>query len=207
MAYPIYPIKGYIPENNPNYFCDANVWIAILKYFGLGGVTPDEVPYQDFFEAIINLNENNDPEAVKHIKYKPKIFLTSMLLSEIINTYMRKVAMRSFFGGGVTYKSLDYKKDYRENPTSDYKKQIGTFTSDLASFQDYVILINDDFSNIDPFSFLPSLSSQSTDFNDLYYYHLLKGKGVPFVTNDKDCLFQDIPIITNHSALLKHSTI
>ncbi|NCA75037.1 MAG: hypothetical protein EOM90_01760 [Alphaproteobacteria bacterium] len=207
MAYPIHHIKDYIPENHPCYFCDANVWIAILKCYGLKGVTSEEVPYQDFFEAIINLNEIRDPVVAKRIKHRPKVILTSLLLSEIINAYMRNVAMKLFFGGGDTYKSHNYKSDYRENPHSDYKKQIKTLTSDLCAFQDYVILIDDDFTTISPFSFLPSLAALSMDFNDLYYYHFLKGKNIPFVTHDKDCLFQDIPVITSQSALLMHSTI
>jgi len=207
MAYPIYQIQNFIPEDYPFYFCDANVWIAILKYYGIGSVRSYEEPYQDFFLAIINLNENKDPVAVKRIKNRPKIVLTSLLLSEVINAYMRNVAMKSFFGGGEAYKSHNFKTEYRDNIHSDYKKQIATFTSDLATFQDYVVLYNDDFTTISPFSFLPSLSTLNADFNDLYYFHFLKGKSIPLVTHDKDFLFQDITIITNQQALLRHSTI
>ena len=153
------------------------------------------------------MNETKDPEAVKRIKNRPKIILTGLLLSEIINAYMRNVAMKAFFGGDSSFKSHNFKSEYRDNPSSDYKQQIKTFTSDLDAFQDYTILMSDDFEKIHPFSFLPSLTTLSTDFNDLYYYHFLKDKGIPFVTHDKDCLFHDIPIITNQSELLKRTTI
>lgn len=207
MAYPIYPLQGYIPENHPLYFCDANVWIAILKAYGLGGVDNAEVPYRDFFEAIINLNEINDPEVAKKIKNKPKIILTSLLLSEIINTYMRKVAMKAFFGGGDTYKGLNFKDAYRDNPTSDYKKQITTFVSDFNIFLGYTVLWDDEFQNLSPENLLSLMTSLPIDFNDLYFIQQLKNKNIPIVTHDKDFLSQDLFIITDNPSLLRKSTV
>lgn len=207
MAYPIYPLKGYFPENHPLYFCDANVWIAILKSYGLGGVDKVESPYCDFFEAIINLNEINDPDAVKKIKNKPKIILTSLLLSEIINTYMRKVAMRAFFGGGESYKAYSFKDNYRDNPSSDYKKQIKTFVSDFKIFLGYTEIWDDNFKSLSAENLLSLMTSLPIDFNDLYFIQHLKDKNIPIVTHDKDFLSQDLFIITDNPSLLRKSTV
>lgn len=207
MAFLIHKIDTLIPEDYPLIFCDANVWITTLKYFGSIGVGTEEQPYQDFIEAVINLNNENDPVISKKIKNRPKIVLTSILLSEIINAYMRNVAMKAFFGGGEIYKSMSYKYDYRDNPSSDFKKKLNDLCSDICAFQDYTVVFDDSFKTINPYSILPSLSSFDADFNDIYYYHFLNHHQMPFITHDKDCKFKDIIIGTNQKNLLKHSTV
>jgi hypothetical protein len=202
MAYLISDISSFPVDNCPYYYCDANVWIAALKHYGLCGADSYELPYQTFIEAIVNLNENNDPKLVKKIKNKPKIILSSLVLSEIINSFMRNVAMKAYFGGIDEYKKYDYKKDYRDNPSSDYKNQLTNLCTDISSFEDYTILENDDFINLNPFNWITQLSSIDADFNDLYYYQYLKGKAIPFVTHDKDFKFQNLHVITaNHNLL------
>lgn len=203
MAYLISDIRSLPVEDFPLYYCDANVWIATLKLYGNGVADSYELPYQTFVEAIVNLNENNDPQQIKKIKNKPKIILSSLVLSEIINSFMRNVAMKAYFGGNDEYKKHDYKKDYRDNPVSNYKKELTNLCTDISSFEDYTILEQDDFVNMKPYSWINQLSSLDADFNDLYYYKYLKSKGIPFVTNDKDFNFQDIPIITANPKLLK----
>ncbi len=207
MAYLIHKIDTLIPEDYPFIFCDANVWITTLKYFGSIVVNSNEQPYQDFIEAIINLNNETDPAASKRIKNRPKLVLTSILLSEIINAYMRNVAMKAFFGGGDTFKSKSFKNDYRDNPHSDYKQKLNDLSSDIVAFQDYTVVMDDAFNVINPYSFLPTLSSFDADFNDVFYFHFLSHYKMPFVTHDKDCKFSDIVIGTNNFALLRHSTI
>jgi hypothetical protein len=138
---------------------------------------------------------------------QPKIVLTSLLLSEIINAYMRNVAMKSFFGGDDTYKTKDFKSEYRDNVKSDFQKQLKDLCSDIASFQDYKIIMDDDFKNIDPFSFLPTLSSTIADFNDLYYFHFFKERNIPIVTHDKDFKFENVTILTSHQALIRLSNL
>lgn len=207
MAFLIHKIDSIIPEDYPLIFCDANVWITTLKYFGSINVSTDEQPYQDFIDAIINLNNVSDPILSKKIKNRPKIVLTSILLSEIINAYMRNVAMKSFFGGGVTFKSMNYKSDYRDNPHSDFKKKLKDLCSDIIAFKDYTVVMDDSFKTIDPFNILSTLGTFDADFNDVYYYHFLTHHKMPFITHDRDCRFSDIVIGTNLKSLLNHSTI
>ncbi len=202
MPYVIKKLPDYIPEDKPLYFCDANVWIAVLKNSGSKGTEKRDQPYIDFFDAVINLNNVSDPKVLKKIKNQPKFVLTSMLVSEIINAYMRNVAMRLFYGGGDEYKKHDFKKEYRDLTHSDYFKELKALTSDISAFKDYVILMDDDFNKINPINLFSSLKS-NFDFNDYYYYALLLGKDIPIITHDKDFSFQDIEIITTQSELLK----
>lgn len=203
MAYLIHDIKKHPLDDYPFYFCDANVWIIALQYFG----EEETNPYQTFIEGIVNLNEEKDPKAIKRMNNQPKIIITSLVLSEIINAYMRNVAMKMNYGGGNEYKKYDFKSDYRDNPYSNYHQMLKDLISDLNAFSDYMILENDKFDTIKPFSFLSELLTIDADFNDLYYYQFLQGKNIPFLTNDKDCKFEDINIITANPKLLELSDL
>jgi len=206
MAFDIHNISTIAPEDYPFYFCDANVWISTLNYFCNGCTDTHEEPYQTFVEAIINLNEETDPKVIKRIKNKPKIYITPILISEIINAYMRNVAMKAYFGGDDTYKHKSFKRDYRDNQSSDYCTQLKNLCTDLKTFKDYTILLNIEYEALNPFDIiptLPTLPTQQTDFNDYYYYKSLKGKGIPFVTNDKDFQYEDFMIITARPELLR----
>ena len=207
MAYLIHDIRAFPVEDYPYYYCDANVWIAALKYYSNESENNYETPYQTFINAIVNLNEVHDPKIEKRIKNKPKIVVSSIVFSEIINAYMRNVAMRAYFGGGEEYQRFNYKKEYRDDPSTDYKSQLNNLCTDIASFSDYTILYNDEFEELNPFSIIPELPLLDSDFNDIYYYHSLKDKDIPFVTHDKDFKFPDIMIITANQLLLKISSI
>lgn len=104
MTYRIYDIRNVEPQAYPYYFIDTNVWIAELKQASItvGGI---EQNYTNFFEAIISLNQL-EGKAAKKAKNQPKILITSLLLSEIINTYLRRIAMYLCFGEGVNKKPL-----------------------------------------------------------------------------------------------------
>jgi hypothetical protein len=196
MSLLINKIIGYDPANHPLYFLDANVWIAALKNNQYNNADHKEQKYIDFFDAIIQLNILSTSVPKKKIK-APKIVMTSMLLSEIINAYLRNIAMPLFFNDN---KHHDFKKEYREEIYSDYDKQLKFITTDIQAFNEYLLLIDDNFVNMGANDLLSSLDRKN-DFNDLYYYKLFKDKGIAIVTEDKDFCYDDIVIITNNESL------
>jgi len=198
MAYHITDIRYCAPDSYPFYFFDANSWIAVLKNSGVFAVDSHEQPYVDLFEAIITTHTHKGTKQAKQVRHFPKIVVTSLLLSEIFNAYMRNVAMKVFYGA-AGFKTKSFKTDYR--PTPDYKKQIKNLTSDFIAFKDYIEIRDDRLTEIDPFSILPSLD-ESNDFNDFFYYYSFQGTGIPIVTHDSDYQYQDIPIITAQHKLL-----
>lgn len=202
MAYQIYDITSFPVDEYPYYYCDANVWIAALKCYCSGSVDAYEEPYHIFIEAVVNLNEEQDSQVLKTIKHQPKIILTSLVLSEIVNSFMRNVAMKSYFMGSVQSRQPEFKKDYRDNPSSDYRRQLKNLCTDIIAFSDYTILQDDEFNKTDPYSWIGNLHTIDADFNDLYYFEFLKDKNIPFVTSDKDFKFQDVPIVTANRKLL-----
>lgn len=206
MAYLIYDINKVTPDQFELYFFDSNCWIIALKLSYYSKEHDYELNYSNFFDAVIAMASITEPKALKKIKHKPSICFTSLLLSELINAYMRQVAMKMYFGGDETYKSYNFKNDYRSNVSSDYNTQLKKLIDDINAYKDYTIVVDDDFINIDPYSFISQLSD-SCDFNDLYYYYRLRSLNACVVTNDADFIFQDIPIITGNPKLLKLSSI
>jgi len=206
MAYLIHDIEKVLPDQFESYFFDANSWIIAIKLSKHTQHYTYERKYADFFEAVINTASLTDPKLIKKLKYQPTISITSMLLSELINAYMRQIAMRMWFGGGEEYRKKNFKEDYRLDPQSDYNKQLKSLTNDISSYKDFTKVIDDDFKNIDPFTLINSLS-ETCDFNDLYYYYRLSELNTCIVTDDSDFHFQDIPIITGNPKLLKLSSI
>lgn len=201
MSYKVFKIDDVTPQDFKLFFFDANVWIATLKYLGSSDTQESyEGPYVDFFQSIITLNDNlkDNPKLVKKVKNIPKIALTSIVLSETINAYMR-IEMKAYFNGNTN--GYSFKKDYRDNPTTNYKAQFKNLISDISAFEDYTVLIDDDFSTIKPFKLLSNMP-HDTDFNDYYYYNHLVNKNIPIITHDADFIFDNIIIITNNQRLL-----
>ena len=194
----IQELKDLDPQSYPVYFFDANIWIALIKYNNLNKKEKGFDEYINLFEAIVQLNNISDPKIEKKIKCKPRIAITSMLLSEIINAYLRRVAMPAFLNGS----SGDFKKDYRENIYSDYDKQLKIIISDILSYSFTFVYVDDAFSSIDHNSFLNSLN-RNLDFNDLYYLNLMELKSIAIVTHDKDFNTHNVSILTSNYRLLK----
>lgn len=197
MSFNILNIENVLPETYDFYFCDANIWIAVVKYFGDKNLKQHEEQYADFVNDIIITHNNPD------IKSRPKIILTSIVLSETLNAYL-KIAMKNYFESNSLPLPTDFKNNYRDNFNSDYKKQLRDFITDIKGFEDYIENWSDDFRNINPFILLEEMPLK-TDFNDYYYFRLLKGKSIPIITHDADFLLEDIPIITNNKKLLKNT--
>lgn len=183
--------------NNYNYFfLDANVWIYQLR--GSSNLENWLEPYIKVFDSIINKNDTlaDLPAKVKKDEVRPRIILTSMLLSEIINSYLRNVAMKRFCPN-----CTDFKKEYREDKYSNYDSELKSIITDITSFSDYIYLLDDSFNNIDIFTKL-ELLDRSTDFNDLYYNCLLENKDIPIITNDADFNVEYNTIYTANNKLL-----
>ncbi len=186
-----------LPESFSHYFFDSNVWIAFLKYNHKNNADRRFTPYIDFFEGVVQLNEITDPRLQKKVKNMPKIVMTSMLLSEIINTYLRVVAMPSF----LNKPDGNLKRDYRNNIHSDYDKQLKILLDDIKSYSLIYEYVNDDFIELNPMELLIDLN-RKVDFNDLYYMKLMEKHRFVVVTDDGDFDSHDITVLTENQNLL-----
>jgi len=202
MAYRIRDIAKVEANRYPLYFFDANIWLFILK--PLAHASVDEKYYRNFFEEIIELQFA--PATSRRRKpVRPKIVVTNLLLSEIINAYMRHISMYIFFRmRNEDPHQKSFKRDYRDGiGKENYSKELKRICSDLISYKDYFVIKDDGLCNIDPLYLLQQLPSINSDFNDFYYYELCYDNKIPIVTDDRDFIFQDLDILTRNRRLLQ----
>lgn len=172
------------------YFFDANVWIYYLQNFH--SLNPYEQDYFYFFDDVTT--STLDPY--------PTILMPTILLSEIVNTYLRQIAMKEYIQSNGLTNNIDFKRDYR--PTAHFKNAYAQVLDDIFAFEDIFENVNNG-TLITNSAFIKSNSS-SLDFNDTAYYHYCleyaKTKTVTFVTNDRDFAVENINILTNQPYLL-----
>lgn len=176
-----------------NYFVDANVWIYSLINFD--DLEFWENKYYQFFYDIIE--SNLDP--------KPKILMPVLLLSEIVNTYLRKFAIPQYkLENTISEETkIDFKKDYRI--TTHYKDNYESIMDDIYNLRDSINFIDDSLisSNVD---LLLNNSTGDFDYNDYIYYNLCKEinkkEKVILLTNDSDFAVSDLEVITLNKTLI-----
>lgn len=176
-----------------NYFVDANVWIYSLQNFD--DLERWEAKYYHFFFDIIE--STLDPQ--------PKIILPTLLISEIVNTYLRKFAIPEYKleNGILDTIPFDFKRDYR--PTQHYTDSFEKIMDDIQSLHASIRLLDDRMVANDQ-SILFNKSIGQFDYNDYLYYSLCKelnkSDRVIMLTNDGDFQVSDFEIITLNRTLL-----
>jgi predicted nucleic acid-binding protein len=190
MAYQIRELTRNTSVSSQTYFIDANVWIYYLQ--SVSQLKHHEKIYTTFLDDIIT--SSLDPQ--------PMVLMPTILLSEIINTYLRKIAMKEFISlNGIT-SYLDFKNDYR--PTSHFKTSYSQILDDILSYDDLFEPVNNG-SLFQSTNFIKNNTS-NLDFNDTAYYHYCieysKNSKITIVTNDSDFAVEDIPILTVNRDLL-----
>lgn len=181
----IIDINTHVPSEGNNYFLDCNVLMYI--FYVNGAYASDLVSdYSSLISKIIGLNAN--------------IYLTDMLISEFVNTYVQKEFHRL-----ATLNGWPHKKEYFKNTfkhTQEYK-DILTEIKHIFNRQLFPISrkVNVQFSEISLANIFDD--PQTFDFNDRYYGLAMEKMDVYIVTNDAD--FKNISqcdIITKNIDLL-----
>lgn len=186
------------------YFLDANVWVyAMNSTYMLHGADKGNPLYTKLFFSIID----------SELKPRPKIVLCSLLMSEIINTYLRKMAMPDYIYSTYDQKGIkpppnfDYKLNYRK--TKHFSDNYKIILNDIKSYHESIFIVDDTFSEHKPFQFSQNCPD-NMDFNDYYYYLIAKKlnrgkKPFSFITNDGDFAVNDFNIYTSAISLLELS--
>lgn len=204
MSVKILDITKVSPASYQYFFFDANIWITNL--LNVSGKLP-QVPrpqstkYCHFFSEVVKL-ATRPPITQKTVPpVRPKIVVTSLLVSELFNAYMHLMF--------DVYRKTDpactvFKKHYRGS--DDYEKQMRILASDFEAFREYVHIESDYIQEIDPYTIFQCVSPVN-DFNDLYsYYQMIEVQKtrnpIAIVTDDADFVFSGIDIITANSTLL-----
>ncbi|NJN77726.1 MAG: PIN domain-containing protein [Saprospiraceae bacterium] len=190
-----YNIENIRTETHPQgeFLFDANVWFYILNPpIHLSREIED---YFNFLELIQNSTH----------KPKPKIVIPSLILSEVINRYLRSVGMKTFFEENPTKEPYpDERKDrYKDvyRSSDQFKIDYGNICADIKSYNNITEFIDDKFGTFKQKHILTSPPA-GLDFNDFYYWKLAKERGYTIVTHDRDFYVPDVKILTSNQKLL-----
>jgi len=177
-------LNSYSPSKSDNFIFDTNIWLYLY------------CPLGDYKTLIIKKYENF---LVKIIKANSTIFLSSLILSEFINRYIRldfniknKIDPDKF---------SDFKKDYRTSP-----EFLVTVKALQATIRQQIIKItkniSDDFNNYDLTYIINNVDK--ADFNDLCIEELSSISNYKIVTDDKDFKItsKSIEVLTSNPILL-----
>jgi len=187
MSYKIKLIDNCTIENR-KYFFDANIWLMILK--PKITPTPREQKYLNFLERFKTSNQN------------PKIVIPSLVLSEVINRYLRDVGMERYIKKKNIAKPTPpdfYKKQYR--PSQEFKNDYQLLCDDINDFSVYYEFVSDQLGDQITSEDVLLNPPKGLDFNDHYYYLLAKKENYIIVTDDADFFVEDVDILTNNITL------
>jgi predicted nucleic acid-binding protein len=175
------------------YFIDANVWIYAMQ--NPNSLKHWENKYANFFFDIID--SDLDPQ--------PKIILPSLLISEIINTYLRQIALSEYKrdNGISAIDKFDFKRNYRT--TQHYKDNLEQICDDILGYKSSIDFVSDDLMVKNP-EIILNVPSSNFDYNDYIYYCMCQNIGattsLAMITNDSDMDVSDIKILTENRTLL-----
>ena len=190
MAYNIRNID-LVGLQKKKYFFDANLWLKILKPpFDL---SQRDKKYLDFVQKFQN-NPNH-----------PKIVITSLVLSEVINRYLREVSYPIFC---KAQKVIDpaksyYKEVYRNSPQ--FQTDYVSLCEDIKAFQNFYELVPDGLGTDVRQKDILTSPPLHLDFNDLYYYKLSLKHGYTIVTDDKDFFVENVEVLTYNNQLIERA--
>lgn len=165
MIKQILDVETYTPTQNDKLFFDANIWIYL--FYPVGNYKRDIIKkYDGFFKKILEVNTS--------------IFISSLILSEFVNTCVRLEFNDLRRKNPEKYK--DFKKDFRI--TEEYKKLMTDIKLIVGKILKISKRMDDEFVSIDLEKVFTDMNK--ADFNDKYYQELLRDKNIKVVTNDYD---------------------
>ena len=159
-------ITKFVPQKNENFLIDTNIWLYLFCPIG-NYKTKQIKPYEDFFD--------------KAIKNGSIFFISSLILSEFINRYLRlEYAILNVQNNNAF---PDFKKDFR--PSQEYKAVSSIiYTTLKQNILKIAKSLDDSFTTLNIDQIVASIGD--IDFNDEYISHLSIRSKFKLVTNDAD---------------------
>lgn len=181
----IIDLRYYVPTAADTFFFDTNVWMYL--YCPLGNYRRARIKAYDHFLKQI-------------IQNKARVYISSLVLSEFFNAYLRLEF--NILKKKKPKKYKDFKKDFR--PTREYIELMSEIMSTIRSqILKLARRVDDRFSVLDINELFSTV--EQADFNDAYYAIFSKFNSFAIVTDDGDFDMNkiDIRILTANDNLLK----
>ncbi|MDO9580527.1 MAG: PIN domain-containing protein [Bacteroidales bacterium] len=179
MAAKVIDITKYSPKSLDLFFFDNSVWMYL--FCPLGSYNSNKQKNYSVFLQSIKTS-------------KSTIFISSLVLSEFANRYLRMDFDR--WKGEINNRTANFKKNYIG--TQRYNDTIEEIKRNINQIMMFCDKSSDNFNAIELNSIFQHLSE--IDFNDSYYIELAKLGNWKIVTDDKDfikCPGHDLEIITS----------
>ena len=178
----IIDIKSYTPKTDEKYLFDANIWIYMCCPIA-NSRRETTLTYDGFLKKVLNCNAT--------------IYATSLVLSEVINRWLR-IDFNLSRNFGMRYNNF---KDYRSSSRYNHTIQ-GLISAVSNRVLKMSSLMGDCAEYIDISTILDNM--KYVDFNDSYYHCLAKRENLVIVTHDGDFgkLDSGISILTANNRLL-----
>lgn len=156
------------------YFLDSCVWLDILAP---PGTRKFQQPNLKFFDSVIQYKEPPPP----------KIIITELLISEVINAYLRTVSLEKYNNENSSNPISKGEFKHRYRPTEHCKSETKSVTSDILDYiaterVEYFNSPKDNHNLMDVFQCM----QKESDFNDIRYAQFCECHGLTLVTNDGD---------------------
>jgi len=162
----IIDISSYVPREGDKFFFDANIWIYL--YCPIGNHKRNVIKKYDSFLK-------------KALRAKSSIFISSLVLSEFFNSWIRLEF--NILKESDSDKYVDFKKDFRG--TTPYKQSVFTIkTTVTKQIMKIAKRTDDEFEHISLDELFKGI--EGSDFNDNYYLTMADSKSFKIVTNDYD---------------------
>lgn len=166
------------------FFFDSNIWIDIIA--PSFSENKHKEKYISFFEKVCK-NKSS------------KIAICSVLISEIINVYLKRIALKIYEQeNNTTVHYNEYKTKYRI--TQHFKDQYQIVCDEIDARSESFQYANDPIKNLD---LLTASENSKLDFNDFIYYKICQENDFIMVTHDTDFDMKDISILTLNDRLYK----
>ncbi|MBU0701452.1 PIN domain-containing protein [bacterium] len=184
----IIDIMTYNPNKDDKFFLDANIWMYL--FCPIGDYGKDTVTkYSAFLK--------------KAIQSKSPIFISSLVLSEFFNAYVRLEF--NILKSNAPLRYQDFKRDFRK--TDDYQRlMVDIKTTVKTQILKVSKRVDDNFSNMNLEGLFDNIDQ--SDFNDNYYLTMANLEKFKIVTNDYDFAFSratSVPILTANKKMLKEA--
>ena len=144
------------------------------------------------------------PRCFNPIIKNPKKSRSALVLSEVINRYLRDVSFKKFCKKNHVADPPPpsyYKEVYRSS--QQFQADYVSLCEDIKAYQNYYELIPDGLASDVKQKDILTSPPVNLDFNDLYYYKLALKHGFVIVTDDKDFFVGDVEVLTNNNQLIE----
>jgi predicted nucleic acid-binding protein len=165
MGFEVIDITKYYPKQTDLFLFDTSVWMYLFCPLGSYGVK-EQKAFSSFLKDIQSS--------------KSSIFITSLILSEFANAYLR-LDFKLWERGEKRY-NAQFKRDFIG--TDRYKRTVNILTSTINSILRICVKGSDNFNHLEINNILNHF--QSIDFNDSYYLELSSKSNFKIVTADYD---------------------